>query len=103
MDSILEAAHQLPAREVGELLLVVADLVDVDVREARFLERANLLEVRLRVGTGGDRLGDVLHGDVPGCLLEVARGGQPLAARTGEGDVRPQAVRPPVPRLMRPA
>src|SRR5438105_13652667 len=100
MASSLEAVDQLPARELGELLLVVADLMDVEMREAGVLVLADQVEVRLGIGAGGRRLGDVGDGHVAGSLLEVARRRKLLAAGAGEREVRPELVRPLVPGLL---
>src|SRR5438270_313621 len=105
MASSLEAVDQLPARELGELLLVVADLMDVEMREAGVLVLADQVEVRLGIGAGGRRLGDVGDGHVAGSLLEVARRRKLLAAGAGERAAVTCSVRfspVPTPRKKRP-
>src|SRR4051812_6739614 len=67
-----------------EALLVGADLLDVELVEARLLELADLLEVRGEVGPARDRFGDLLLGDELRGLFEVGGGGEDLRELAGQ-------------------
>ena len=73
--------------------LAVADLLHVELVEARVGERLERLDDLVDVRSAGHRLGDHLLGHQLGRLLEVRGLGEDLRELAAERLVRPQAVR----------
>src|SRR5690349_5358213 len=88
-----ELGNQLAFRELEEPVLVGADLVDADVRVARFLVLLQVLEVFICVGAEWERSFEVVRLAVLDQLLEVARQRQLLRCGAFDEDVRPVVER----------
>src|SRR5436305_10595700 len=88
-----QRGHQFPACELGELVLVVADLMDVNVCKARLRVLLDLFEIGLRIRPMRRRLGHILLVDHLRGLLEVGRRREVLAEWPLEREVRPELRR----------
>ncbi len=68
---------------VQKLILIRADLLYVDLVEARLLVSLECGDVTVQIGPAGDLLGYHLLGDELNCLLEVRWGRQDLCEFSG--------------------
>src|SRR5215204_361953 len=89
----LVLGQDLALGKAEKALLVVADLMEVDVGEARVDVALDLFMEARRVGAADDRLGNHVRGDDLHALLEIHRQRQLLAELARQRGVTPDLIR----------